>query len=93
MKITGWTEDYERKLKNRIYEAEKEAALLTIKLTSLTETWIICEERIRNLETRIEALESLIEDSMKVMRIYINVPEFSDLRSRWEALQANVHHP
>jgi hypothetical protein len=36
---------------------------------------------------RIEDLESLLTECMRVMKLYINVPEFDDLQSRWEKLK------
>ncbi len=36
---------------------------------------------------RIQDLESLLSECMRVMKLYINVPEFDDLRDRWEKLK------
>ncbi len=36
---------------------------------------------------RIEDLESLLTECMRVMKLYINVPEFDDLQARWDKLQ------
>lgn len=70
----------------RIRNLEHEAALLTIKLTSLTETYIIAEAKIRDLEADLEQRKAIVTDAFKIFDKYLNVPEAHELRDRWAKL-------
>ncbi len=77
----------------RITELEKEAALLTIQLTSLTETKNIIEERIRQLETQLEEHE---DQNNQLVRAYANLQQaafkLGDTNNAMGALLDRVPH-
>ena len=77
----------------KIEELEKEAALLTIKLTSIIETKNIIEERIRQLETQLEEHE---DQNNQLVRAYANLQQaafkLGDQNKAMAALLDRVPH-